>query len=215
MTFVVCTGAHGTHRPLLDVTGPALERYAERHGASFVVLDHRLAPERPAAWDKVLLLRDLICDHDFVIWIDADALVLDGAPSLADQLAPARFFGLVEHTIRGARVPNTGVLAIRSGYRARMFLDSVWKRTEFVHHRWWDNAAVLATLGYRIEPTVGRIRPTLWRRGVEFLDKAWNSIPDDPADRPFVVHYPGLPISERLARLRSDASAPALRGAVS
>lgn len=205
MKFAVCTAAHGPHGALLEVTGPALERYAQRHRASLVVLDHRLAPERPAAWDKILLLRDLIGEHDVVCWVDADAFVLDTAPAIAAELTSMHFLGVVEHTMRGMRVPNTGVMVVSSGRRAARFLDAVWSRTDYVHHRWWENAALLATLGYRLGPHVGPARPSRWRAGVRFLDKSWNSIPDDPAEHPFVAHFPGLPLDERLALLRRVA----------
>jgi hypothetical protein len=46
-------------------------------------------------------------------------------------------------------------------------------------------------------------RPWPWRRGVSFLDKAWNSIPDDPAPRPYISHFAGIPFAERVRRLET------------
>lgn len=205
MTTAVCTAAHGAHRALLDVTGPALERYARRFGAQLVVLEQRLAPERPPAWDKVLLLQELAAGHDHVVWVDADAAVLDSAPDITGELATGQFLGLVEHTLPDARVPNTGVMVLRGGATARRFLRAVWASEALVHHRWWENAAVLELLGYRLAPTVRPSRPTRWRLRTRLLDRAWNSIPADPAPEPHVVHFPGLPLAERLTRLRAWA----------
>ena len=41
--------------------------------------------------------------------------------------------------------------------------------------------------------------------GARFLDGAWNSIPEAPVSAPFVVHYPGIPLEDRLAQLRALA----------
>jgi hypothetical protein len=202
---VLCTAAWGGHRELFDVTGPALERYAGTHGYDLVVLHERLTPGRPPAWDKVVLLHALVAEHDLVVWVDCDALVLDGAPDIAAALAPGRFLHLVEHRTPQGRVPNTGVVALRGGRRATWFLERVWAQHRFVHDRWWENAAVNHLLGYRDVGGLRRAVPSAWRAGTAFLDGAWNSIPDDPAPEPHVVHFPGIPLTERLRALRRYA----------
>ncbi len=206
MRKVVCTIGSGPHRALLDVTAPALERYADRHGYDAVVLDRKVAPHRPASWSKVALLHDLVHDYDLVCWIDSDALVVDGAPDVADACVPRAFLHLVEHALPIGRVPNCGVMVLRGGATSRRLLLRLWRRVEFVQHHWWENAALLRLLGYRTTPPVHPVRPSAWRLGVHFLDRAWNSIPADPSPRPYVVHVPGLSLEDRLARLRAVAS---------
>jgi hypothetical protein len=203
---VLCTAAYGRHVELFDVSGPALERYANAHGYELVVLHERLARGRPPAWDKVVLLHALVADSDLVVWIDCDALVLDGAPDIAGALEPDRFLHLVEHRSEHGRIPNTGVVALRGGDRATRFLDRVWAQQRFVHHRWWENAAVNHLLGYRHLRGVRPVVPSRWRGGVGVLDRAWNSIPDDPSPRPHIVHFPGAPIDERLQELQRYAA---------
>jgi hypothetical protein len=203
---VLCTTAVGPHLALFDVTGPALERYAAANGYEFVVLHERLTRGRPAAWDKVVLLRSLVAERELVVWIDADALVLDRAPDIEGALNADRFLHLVEHRTERGRIPNTGVLAFRGGDRSKRFLEQVWAQRRFIDDRWWENAAVNHLLGYR---RVGRIRPVVPSRAraeAAFLDRAWNSIPDDPAPHPFIVHFPGVPLDERLSELRRHAA---------
>ena len=192
---------------LFEVTGPALERYANAHGYELVVLHHRLARVRPPAWDKVVLLHSLVSENDLVVWIDCDALVVDNAPDVSAALDPGRFLHLVEHRTDRGRIPNTGVLALQGGERSRQFLDHVWRQRQFVHDRWWENAAVNHLLGYRdVRGGVRPLAPSRWRGRVGFLDRAWNSIPDDPAPRPHVVHFPGVPLDVRLRELRRHAA---------
>jgi hypothetical protein len=203
---VICTMAHGPHRELLDVTRPALERYADRHDYDVQIVEGRLAPARPVAWGKVALLHSLVASHRLVFWVDADAIVLDEAPDITDEVDDARFLHLVEHRVDGERRPNTGVMALRGGRLASRFLERVWDQRQFVHHKWWENAAVAHLLGYRVGPSMRPARLSGWRPLVGFLNRSWNSIPDDPAPRPHVAHFPGLPMTERLTAL-ADAAA--------
>jgi hypothetical protein len=198
---VICTLAHGPHLELLDVTGPALARYAARHGYEFVALRHRLEPSRPVAWDKVVLLHDLVARYDTVVWVDADAIVLPGAPDIAEAMRPRKFLHLVEHRTQHGRVPNSGVMALRGGRTAARFLRRVWDQPRFVHALWWENAAVMHLLGYREFPKMRPAIPSAWRAGVGFIDRAWNSIPPDCAPHPHIVHFPGVDLDERKREL--------------
>ena len=170
------------------------------------MLHERFSRGRPAAWDKVVVLHSLVAQHDLVVWIDTDALVLDGAPDIAGELTHDRFLHLVEHRTGRGRVPNTGVLAFRGGDRSQRFLERVWAQRRFVHDRWWENAAVNHLLGYRHLRGVRRVAPSKWRAGVGLLDHRWNSIPDDPSVRPHIVHFPGIPLADRLHALRAHAA---------
>jgi hypothetical protein len=193
--------AHGPHRQLLDVTGPALERYADRHGYDVRIVERRMVPTRPVSWEKVALLHSLVDEYRLVCWVDADAVVLDTAPDVSGEVDRARFLHLVEHRVDGERRPNAGVMVLRGGRLASRFLERVWDQHQLVHHKWWESAAVAHLLGYRVGASMRLARPSAWRPLVGFLDRSWNSIPDDPAPRPHVAHFPGLPMSERLAAL--------------
>ncbi|MGQ0824549.1 MAG: hypothetical protein ACT4OX_05890 [Actinomycetota bacterium] len=202
---VLCTIAHGPYRELLEITGPALERYAARHNYELLVVDRRIAPGRPAAWEKIALLHSLVAQPGIVCWIDADACVLDDAPDIEGALTAQRFLHLVEHRIHGHRIPNSGVMVLRGGPRASRFLERVWHHAASRQHPWWVNAAIIRLLGYRLAPQVRPIRLTVSRLGTGLLDRAWNSIPDDPAPVPRIAHFPGWPISQRLDALRRIA----------
>jgi hypothetical protein len=199
----LCTMAHGPHLELLEMTAPVLSRYAERYGYDAIVLRHRLDPSRPPSWDKVLLLRALVRRYDLVVWIDADAVVVDDAPDIGAALRPRRFLHLVEHHIDHQRVPNAGVLTFTGGRRSALFLDRVWAERRFVNHQWWENAAMLHLLGYRDVLGMRPALPSPWRLGLGLLDKRWNSIPADPAPRPHIVHFAALPFAERVEQVRA------------
>jgi hypothetical protein len=198
---VLCTLAVGQHREYLPYTRPALERYAERHGYELCVIEYRLASERPDSWSKVVLLHRLVQRADLVVWIDADAIVVDASRDIADDLNSNRVLHLVEHNVADGRVPNCGVMALRGGADAQALLEAMWACREFVHHKWWENAALLQLLGYRTEPPIEPAHDSPWRDKLALLDRAWNSVPFDESPHPRIVHLPGVSHDERLERL--------------
>jgi hypothetical protein len=220
MRKVLCSIGHGAHAPLLALSRPTFERYAERHGYALEIRDE-VDPSRPAAWSKIALLLELVPNYELLVWIDADALVVDPELDIADALPTGRELGLVRHRRGGQLVPNTGVMVLRGGLFAQELLGQVWDRTELLAHPWWENAALMRVLGYSLPPSLesglrGRLhriagqalgrelRPARPRRPSPFLERTaflsteWNSIWGDAAEHPRIVHFLGTPVAQRL-----------------
>lgn len=205
------TAATGEFRTLLDLSAPTFERFADRHGWKLVVVTEDTARGRPPAWGKVPILLDALDSFSLVAWIDADAVIVDDSRDLASELRWRRNLYLVEHAFESTasvppseeRTANTGVMMLRSGRWARRFLRAVWEQEDLVDHRWWENAAAMRLLGYRIDPQpANREQRTAWLRRVHFLDVAWNSMPSYHASStPRIIHFGGLPLDERFARM--------------
>lgn len=202
---VVCTIAYGNHRELLEIARPTLVAFAGAKGYDLVVMEHRLASDRPASWSKVVLLHQLVQQYELVLWIDADALFVDPTRDVAAELQHFRFLHLVSHQIGSERVFNCGVMAFRGGAVSRRFLERVWNQHDLVHHDWWENAAVLRLLGYRLERPVRPARVSPWLAGVGRLDVAWNSIPDCPSPAPVIAHFPAMTQAARVEAMRAVA----------
>jgi hypothetical protein len=224
----LCSIGVGLHAEYLALTCPTFADYAERHGYDLHLRDALVAPERPAAWSKLALLRELQADYDALLWLDADAIVVAPDRDILDDLPAGRFLGLVEHRYDNERVPNTGVMIFRTGPTARAFLDAAWSRTRFLHHPWWDQAAVADVLGYRcpawltggriwravfarlkfrygIDPLPARpVRPSAFRDATQFLPGEWNVMTKNPAPDARIRHFPGLGHDQRLEALRLE-----------
>lgn len=194
----LCTLAAGPHLELLEHSLPGFERFAERHCYELVVHRQLLSTDRPPSWSKVVALHDLVGSFDRVLWVDADAVVVDGSRDLAAELRPGRNLGLVVHRYDGNEIPNFGVLVLRGGRWAKRFLADVWASDDLVEHRWWENAAVLRLLGYGLAEPIRRERVTATGRRFQELEPAWNSIPPQPVAHPFIVHLAGMGHAERL-----------------
>ncbi|HEX2576443.1 MAG TPA: hypothetical protein VHK88_08855 [Aquihabitans sp.] len=205
----LCTLAVGPHLDLLDLARPALVALAERHGHELVEHHRSLAPDRPPSWSKVVALHDLASRFDRIVWIDADAVVVDPTDDPAGALRPGRHLGVVVHRYGGNVLPNLGVCVLRGGRRTQRLLERMWACSDLVDHPWWENAALLRVLGYRTFEPVQVERLALGRVGIQELDPSWNSIPDAPAARPRIVHLAGRTHEfrlEEMARLAAAAS---------
>jgi hypothetical protein len=207
---VLCSLAVGDQTRLLRVTQGSFARYARGHGYDLVLRRELESQDRPPPWSKILLIRRLLGQYGLVLWIDADAVVVDPRRDIAAELAPDSFMGLVEHSYDNMRVPNTGVVLMRSGPMATEFLDAVWRAEDLVDHAWWENAAVMRCLGYELDPP-RRGDATRFRDATTFLPKAWNSIRDDPAAHARITHYPGYRLKVRFALMARDRVHSALR----
>ena len=210
---ILATMGLGRHQELLDVTRPSFERYATLHGYEVAVPEEDPAPERRHKhWAKVAFINRLLPTCDFLFWVDSDAAIVDPSVDIADVLHPRSFFGIVEHHYDGQSVPNTGVMVVRNSGRGRRFFQEMWTHTEFLETRWHDNAAVLTMFGYSFDPEATPMycrpgRSTAWLRRSQFLGNEWNSLPQDMAESPRILHVTGTyPFEERLRRLRDAVS---------
>lgn len=204
---VLCSLGVGNHVELLEIAARSFYPYAERFGYDVVLSHELLALDRPASWSKLLLVRRLLDDYETVLWVDADAVIMRHDVDVAALLPDAATLAVVAHaTPEGAEFPNAGVFLCRSNRTARRLLADMWASTEFVHHKWWENAALLKLLGYRPNAPVELVHPTEYRSAVHFLPTEWNSLPvlRQPDGR--IKHYAGLNHAERYAGMTRDVA---------
>jgi hypothetical protein len=190
----------GKQRKLLRLASLSFRRFAKRHGYELELHTQVVEPSRPPPWSKVALIRRLLDQHELVLWLDADIVVVRSDADIAGELPGDRFLAMVEHTVGGKANPNTGVMVIRSGDEARRFFDEVWDSTDYLNHRWWEQAAVMNLLGYDPD-TAERVRDSEWHDRIHWLGKEWNSIRDDPAEHPRIRHWPGFTVTRRFAEM--------------
>ncbi len=207
---VLCTIATGSHRELFQVAQPGLERFAAEHGYQLVVVhDDDISGGRPPAWGKVRFLRRLLDTHDRVVWVDADAVIVDPSGDIFAGVDRRTPLSLVVHRYDGLEVPNTGVMAFVSCRWSKRLLDRLWAAEHFIDHKWWENAAMIELLGYEVDdPRSSTRRASPDSSRINELDLSWNSIPTDPSPKPRIVHFPGMSQTERLTGMRAALGVP-------
>lgn len=193
---VIASIGSGPQRRLLKLASRSLRPYALRHGYDLALASEVPDCGRPAPWSKIPMLRDLAARYELVVWIDADAVIVDPAADIASALQPGKVLHLVEHVVRGEPRPNTGVMVLRGGEEAIRFLDEVWALEHHIDHPWWENAAVCELLGYAVDPPA-RLGPTHWRERTALLSGRWNWIKDAPVRGAHIRHFPGFKLRTR------------------
>ena len=189
----VATIGTGAMQPVLNESLHTFRRFGERHGYDVVVGGEEAITDRAPAWCKVLLLQRLLDSYDYVLWIDADAIVLDESVDPASLLGEHHYQALVRYRWNDEEVACTGVWLLRRGQKAVAFLDAVWNGgAGYLQLHPWEQAAAMRLLGYSVDPD-RFIAPTEWSEGTLWLDNEWDSIPAFTEQRRLVTckirHY--------------------------
>jgi hypothetical protein len=208
---IVSLGA-GPQARLLKLARLTIEPYARRHGYDLHLYTQSLDPARPTPWSKIVALRRLQDSYDLLLWLDADLMIVDGRVDIATELEDGRFLYLVEHSTKEGRMPNSGVMMLRTGPDCGLFLEQVWAQEDLIEHTWWENSAISRLLGYELDPPrPGPVTPS--RERTKLLPERWNSIHDAPAPHARVRHYPGYSLKTRAAFMARDLATAAVRRA--
>ena len=201
MKRAIVTYAAGAHEELLDIALPGFKDFAHRHGYDMLVGSKMC--DRPPAWNKVPLLRDALGMYEEVVWFDCDLVVVDAREDFPPLVESGAFdqggkHALVRHFEGGSEVPNSGVWRLTKD--AEQLLSQMWDLSVFWDHGWWEQAALMTLMGYKVPPqdthfpdTKCRVvHATYWHIACKFMRLCWNSHPNYRADKPRIVHcsYP-------------------------
>jgi hypothetical protein len=143
---------------MAEVTNPSKRAYCERWGYDFACLEGTLDPDRPPAWSKVLFVRRLLDEYDWVFWLDADALIMNPNVALEDLLDS-------RYSVILAKQPgpdpfgklhlNTGSFFMRSDDWSRGFLDDLYGQSQFIDHPCWGPAPARTGSGSDLDVAPG------------------------------------------------------------
>ncbi|OQR96019.1 hypothetical protein ACHHYP_17310 [Achlya hypogyna] len=148
--------------------------YAERHGYEFYVdvlpYDEMLAaiaPRQFCGWYKVAMLRRFLADMDalrargigYLMWIDADAVVIDHSRPAQELIAVAEHRDLIiSEDINPCCLVNTGVLLVKVSDWSRALWEEVWTMRKYFDVFFYEQSALLRCLKKRDEGLVD-VRP--------------------------------------------------------
>lgn len=203
----------GAMRPVLDQSLHTFRRFGERHGYDVVVGGEEAVAvtDRAPAWGKVVLLRSLLEAYDYVLWVDADAIILDDSVDPASLLGEQHYQALVGYRWNEEECACTGVWLLKKAERAFAFLDAVWNGGDgYLRRHPWEQAAVMRLLGYSVDPD-RYVAPTEWTEGTLWLESEWDTIPAFTVERRLVPcrirHYARESNAVRRRQMRADRHA--------
>ena len=191
-------------REIAALTVPRMQQYAERHGHDFEVYRFGDDISRPASWKKLLAIASEFEHAESVLWLDADVLIVDGSDDVAAEFPAGKCQAMVRHACPGGDVPNAGVWFLDRSMLCALMTCAM--HDGFVHHKWWEQAAILDLMGF--SESDGRCRhetATPLYEGTQWLDESWNVWRGSPSSvRPRFVHACGVK-DDRLGYLKGLA----------
>lgn len=184
MSKALISYAVGPHQELLDIALPTFQEFAVRHGYDLLIPEPIDSP-RPPSWHKIPALIAALQDHDEALFLDADTVIVDPADDL--DVAADAWQALVRHSTGDGDVPNCGVWFVRRPMLP--ILERQWSMTGYLHHGWWEQAAMHELLGFGNRPVTLNAPTELCRR-THFLDPGWNvhKWHTLPVERPRIMH---------------------------
>ena len=203
-----------------EFSAKSIKKYANKFKYDYKIYKIPNNFDRPFAWYKIKLLRELMNDkkYDAFFWIDADAFFVNKKIDINDQLDKNHDIYIVAHKInleKTSRFENTqlsikrinsGVMVLKRTKFVRNFLDKVWNNKKYIYHFWWENASMMDIIGHRAELTKNLFNNSdnkFYMRKIKYLNNIWNSIPSKGLEsnleshNPIIIHMAGRSSQER------------------
>lgn len=186
---------------MLRLTYQRHSAYARAHNFDYWNINGHIHPETfPGGWDKIYLIKYAMKQYKNIIWIDADATIMDFECDLRDALKGKKFdIGACVHDADWFKEPkwqipkhmNVGVLYIRNTERSAKFIEE-WL-TKFPGHKRWQEQGSFNEMA-ESNDIVG------------VVDDKWNATVNvNMVDKPAVKGYHGVnPLITRFSLMRAD-----------
>ena len=140
------------------------QQYCERHGYRFLEdvmplaeMKALIKPRKFCGWHKIHLLLSLLervktnqDDVQYMVWIDADAIVIDHTIKLEDIVSQGKGRDLMIAEDQ-AGLLNTGVMILRVCDWVKAILEEVWETKRYFLVRQYEQAALERVLRKRFE----------------------------------------------------------------
>jgi len=121
-------------------------KYCEKYGYDFREDEDVHDKTRPPAWSKILLLLKCLNEgkenkYDYVVWIDADTLIMNPEKKLEDFIGALMGDSDLMVAKDWTRI-NSGVIFVKNTEWSKKFLEEVYSKEEFIHDPDWDQKSL-------------------------------------------------------------------------
>lgn len=115
----------------------SLIEYCKINGYDLITDESVIDHTRSIPWSKLLLIMKYLPNYDYIVWIDADAMILDQTQRLEDKIALMESYPLMvsqpDSTI------NTGVIFAKNVPETYTFIMTVYNQTKYVLNEYYGN----------------------------------------------------------------------------
>jgi hypothetical protein len=142
MKIGVVTCWHGSaFEEMARWTVPGKRKYCERFCHDFIAYDYLLDPSRRACWQKIVALRKVLAEYDWLLWCDGDTVLWNPDVDLRRFVIENEGKHLIiQENHQGL---NSGVFLIHNHPWSFQFLDRVYDQRHLEHHPWCEQQAII------------------------------------------------------------------------
>jgi predicted O-methyltransferase YrrM len=162
--------------------------YCKRHGYDFIDDETIWVKSKPIPWSKILLLLKYIEKYDYIVWIDADILIMNMDIKIESLIQKYPQYDQI--TGSDWKMQNTGVWIIKNTMFSKLFLTEVWDNVydekSDPHERYmnWEQGSVINLMDRNFMDCKNKIKVTY----PEEMNSYWfNYFPGH-----FVLHFAGV-----------------------
>lgn len=162
--------------------------YCKRHGYDFIEDESIWDKSKPIPWSKILLLLKYLEQYDYIVWIDADILIMN--MDIKIETFINRYPEYDQITGSDWKMQNTGVWIIKNTMFSKLFLKEVWdnvydeKSDPKERYMNWEQGSVINLMDRNFMNCKDKIKVTY----PEEMNSYWfNYFPGH-----FVLHFAGV-----------------------
>ena len=161
-----------------------------------------MVPRHIVTWNKVRVLLDMInrTTHEWILWLDTDAVVTNRSISLGDIISSAESYpahtavDLILCDDIGGWELNTGVMLWRNTPWAKAILAKLWDMEHLPHMQGAEQAQLIKLLRHE--------DPKKFRHHI-FDQRVFNAHPKVHTEGMFIIHMMGFTDRDRIAYFTS------------
>lgn len=165
----------------------SIQEYCEHQGYTFHIYRDKLDESFSPNWSKAQILLNHIDDHDYVIWMDSDTLVVDPSKTFEDIIKESNKDILACSDIGGNSKINSGVVIFKSSDYSKNILNN-WHNFE------GDKSDLYASGGDQeiLVYTISNADPDFNNVEIFPMDK-FNTDPRFATEDSFILHFMAYP----------------------
>ena len=111
-------------------------KYCKKHGYDFIDDDdiyYEKGQDRSIAWSKILVVKKYLPYYDYVVWMDADTLIMNDEIKLEDFIKEHLTEREFLFTRDVSKKINTGVFFVKYSHISFKFLDMIFAKDEYIN----------------------------------------------------------------------------------
>lgn len=181
-----------------DLSADLNARYASTRGYAFYQYHDSMVPRHIVTWNKVKVLLDMFhrTTHEWIMWLDTDAVVTNRSISVGDIISNAEAHprhtevDLILCDDIGGWELNTGVMLWRNTPWTTSILEKLWNMEHLPHMQGAEQAQLIKLLR--------REDPNKFRHHI-FDQRVFNAHPSVHTQDMFIIHMMGFAERDRIA----------------